>query len=304
MLPSIAMAKSVASWVVTALGLISAASAFPVDARRRDVSSSQLNTFNLFEQYAAAAYCVAFDEASKGSVISCSAGNCPQPQTAGATLVYGFDGIGDGGVTGYIALDNTNHVVVLAFRGSESLDNWIEDLTFTQTSVSSLCSGCEAHEGFWDGWQSVKPTLLPYIQSTLSANPGYGLVLVGHSLGAALASLAATDLRASGMTLDTYTFGCPRVGNLALADFITAQSGGTNYRFTHTDDPVPKLPPELFGYAQPSPEYWITTGNNVAVTTSSITVIQGVNSDDGNAGTGGLDTSAHEWYFNAISACS
>jgi hypothetical protein len=57
-----------------------------------DVSSSQLNTFNLFEEYAAAAYCVAFDEASKGTVISCSAGNCPQPQTTGATLVYGFDG--------------------------------------------------------------------------------------------------------------------------------------------------------------------------------------------------------------------
>jgi hypothetical protein len=118
-------------------------------------------------------------------------------------LTHLFLRIGDGGVTGYIALDNTNDVVVLSFRGSESLDNWINDLTIAQTSVSSLCSGCEAHEGFWDGWQSVKPTLLPYIQSTLSANPGYGLVLVGHSLGAALASLAATDLRASGMTLDT-----------------------------------------------------------------------------------------------------
>ncbi|RAL01130.1 uncharacterized protein BO80DRAFT_434774 [Aspergillus ibericus CBS 121593] len=52
-----------------------------------------------------------------------------------------------------------------------------------------------------------------------------------------------------------------RIGNLALADYITDQDKGSNYRVTHTDDIVPKLPPELLGYHNFSPEYWITSGN-------------------------------------------
>lgn len=113
-------------------------------------------------------------------------------------------------MTGYIAVDNTNKLVVLAFRGSESLSNWIDNLSAATVPVSSICSGCEAHAGWWSGWQSVKPTLLPYIQSTLAANPGYGLDIVGHSLGGALASLATTDLRTSGMTIDAVSLTlCP-----------------------------------------------------------------------------------------------
>lgn len=102
-----------------------------------------------------------------------------------------------------------------------------------------------------------------------------------------------------------YTYGCPRVGNTAFATFLTSQSGGTNYRVTHSDDPVPKLPPLSFGYSQPSPEYWITAATNATVKASDITVVKGIDSDKGNDGTPtGLDIDAHKWYFNAISSCS
>jgi hypothetical protein len=78
-----------------------------------------------------------------------------------------------------------------------------------------------------------------------------------------------------------------------LAEYITSQSDST-YRLTHTDDPVPKLPPKLTGFSQSSPEYWITSATDAAVTKSDIEVIEGIDSKAGNDGTAiGLDTAAH-----------
>jgi hypothetical protein len=98
-----------------------------------------------------------------------------------------------------------------------------------------------------------------------------------------------------------YNYGSPRVGNKALATYITAQ--GPNYRVTHTNDIVPRLPPRAFGFSHTSPEYWITSGNDVPVKTSDITVIQGIDSNAGNAGEDIPSVDAHYWYLEDISAC-
>lgn len=79
---------------------------------------------------------------------------------------------------------------------------------------------------------------------------------------------------------------------------------GSLWRTTHTDDTVPRVPPEIFGFAHASPEYWITSDNDVVPTDSDIEEIVGVDSDDGNAGESSLSISAHLWYFEAISGCS
>ena len=106
----------------------------------------------------------------------------------------------------------------------------------------------------------------------------------------------------SGLTTsDQYTYGEPRVGNEALATYITNQ--GSLWRVTHTDDIVPKLPPSSWGFSHPSPEYWITSGDNVTVTTSDIEFVGDVNSSAGNAGTLGDSISAHNWYIVNIDEC-
>lgn len=91
------------------------------------------------------------------------------------------------------------------------------------------------------------------------------------------------------------------MGNLALAQYIT--NVDTLWRTTHTDDEVPKLPPTTAGFSHSSPEYWITSGDNVTVTTTDIQVIQGVDSTNGNAGTTTSSTSAHNWYLEYIDEC-
>lgn len=130
--------------------------------------------------------------------------------------------------------------------------------------------------------------------------------MTGHSLGAAVATIAAATLRKQqpSASIDLFTYGSPRVGNAAFADFVTAQAGA-EFRVTHLDDPVPRLPPAEFGYRHTSPEYWLSTGT--ATTTdygvADVKVCQGTDTSC-NAGTLGLNTDAHLYYFEAIAGCS
>jgi hypothetical protein len=95
------------------------------------------------------------------------------------------------------------------------------------------------------------------------------------------------------------------VGNTAFATFVTGQGGTTNnFRATHTDDPIPKLPSRTLGYLQWGPEYWIRADTGVTVHANDIDEIDGVETSTGNAGTlPTFDIPAHEWYFNAVAAC-
>ncbi|KAJ5919557.1 hypothetical protein N7454_009392 [Penicillium verhagenii] len=269
----------------------------------RDVDASTFDSLYLFAQYSAAAYCAGnIDATSFGESITCSAGNCPQVQSATTKTIYEFNETNDFGDTaGFLAVDETNDLIVLSFRGSTDISNWIANLDFVFNDDSGLCSGCDVHSGFWSAWLTVADAVTAKIDSAQGSYPDYKLVLTGHSLGAALAALAGTALRNAGYTLDLYTYGQPRVGNDALAVYMTAQ--GSLWRTTHTDDIVPRVPPEILGYAHASPEYWITSGDDVTVTDDDIDEIVGVDSDDGNAGEADESIDAHLWYFMSISAC-
>lgn len=93
------------------------------------------------------------------------------------------------------------------------------------------------------------------------------------------------------------TFGFPRAVNPTGAAYISAQNKGANYRLTHLNDPVPRLPPASFGYEHVDTEYYISSANNVVVTTADIQTC------DCNDDWVTLDILAHAWYFNAISSC-
>jgi pimeloyl-ACP methyl ester carboxylesterase len=73
-----------------------------------------------------------------------------------------------------------------------------------------------------------------------SSTPAY---IVGHSMGGALAQLAALDVRFAGAAsrVHVYTFGAPRIGNDAFADVVRAYTQEA-WRFTHNRDIVPSVP--------------------------------------------------------------
>lgn len=192
----------------------------------------------------------------------------------------------------------------MAFQGSDSLRDYLLDVTFALVPCD-FADGCYAHQGFLISWAAIQNVTITAVEEALAANPTYSLVATGHSLGAALATLAGATLRDLGYAVDIYTYGLPRVGNDVFADYVTAQPGA-DYRVTHLDDPVPKLPPIWLGYRHTSPEYWLSTGNSstAVYNTTEIEVCVGNANVSCNAGTGGFDIDAHNTYFGPIQVCS
>ncbi|EXJ55423.1 hypothetical protein A1O7_08350 [Cladophialophora yegresii CBS 114405] len=204
--------------------------------------------------------------------------------------------------TGFVALDHTNQLIVMSFRGTTSFSNILADINLVMVPWD-ICPLCTAHSGFLDSWTSVKPQIEGVLASARQSFPTYGIVATGHSLGGGIATLAAADLRKnSGYDVSLYTYGSPMVGNYLLATFITNQSSN-NFRVTHAQDLIPKLPGYPI-YAHVSPEYWITSPTDAVVTPNDVQVSSGVINLKGNQGQ--LDSSIddHGWYFNDISACS
>ncbi|KAK7199500.1 lipase [Novymonas esmeraldas] len=174
---------------------------------------------------------------------------------------------------GYTGVDHTNQQIVVAFRGTSSLTNWLQNLKYFRTpyTLSTTCgSQCLVHRGFYSTYNSVRPQMLRSATRLIASFPTYQVLVTGHSLGGALSVLAAVDLQRHLNSLTTspkplalYTFGAPRVGNpdfTRWADQLLAN--GPHYRLTHARDPVPHLPFMRFGYLHAPTEVFYRTADN------------------------------------------
>ncbi|KFX89269.1 hypothetical protein V490_07127 [Pseudogymnoascus sp. VKM F-3557] len=269
----------------------------------RAVDAALFAKLKYFVQYAAAAYCTNNDDSS-GTPITCATGNCPDVQAANAVSVLEFDSSVLTDMQGFLSVSTVNQEIVIAFRGSSSIRNWIANINFGYVNFG--CSGCSTHAGFTAAWYEPRAAILAALKSTTAQYPSYKIVVTGHSLGGAVATLAAADIRSQGYAADLFTYGSPRTGNGAFASWVSAQPGITA-RVTHVNDPVPRLPPMLLaGYRHTTPEYWLSTGGATTVdyTLADVKVCTGISTTGCNAGTTpSLELEAHRYYFQAATSC-
>ncbi|NJK34634.1 MAG: lipase family protein [Oscillatoriales cyanobacterium SM2_2_1] len=142
------------------------------------------------------------------------------------------------GTRALLSQDGTRQV--LAFRGTESLVNWCQNLDF---DLVQGFGGC-LHVGFYEA--------LTYIWSELRTNLNRDrpILLTGHSLGGALATIAALDLHQRDYRVTgVYTFGSPRVGNRAFAAGYDLALRSRTHRFVYGQDTVTRVPPRSFDYS-------------------------------------------------------
>lgn len=130
-----------------------------------------------------------------------------------------------------------NPFAVLAFRGTaHRVRNIVTDLKFSKTRLDN--SNVHVHEGFLDAldsvWGKIEPALMQLSGSVF---------FTGHSLGAALATLAATRFAPAAL----YTFGSPRVGDAAWAALLRGNLPRI-YRLVVEEDIVATLPPAVLGF--------------------------------------------------------
>ncbi|CAM9919266.1 unnamed protein product [Phaeothamnion confervicola] len=115
------------------------------------------------------------------------------------------------------------------------------------------CAECMVHGGFWAAERVLIDPVLSEIQRLQKENPTFDVYVTGHSLGGALAVLAALDIVETGIPVRCYTFGMPRVGNRAWADYLR-RALPVAVRVTHNRDAVPHMPPTSFGFRHSAPE--------------------------------------------------
>jgi triacylglycerol lipase len=142
----------------------------------------------------------------------------------------------------YVA--STSQWIVLAFRGTQ-VDNFWSSVTDWSVDARFLPAPDRhrdwVHEGFSAAVRGVWKPIVAHIASLQAAAPR-PLWVTGHSLGAALATVAANLLCADqtdGLGIrGLYTYGSPRVGDNGFGRRITVPA----YRFRHNTDLVTHVP--------------------------------------------------------------
>ncbi|KYK54234.1 hypothetical protein DCS_06191 [Drechmeria coniospora] len=265
------------------------------------VTESLLSNFKFYAQHAAATYCNTKDGINHR--IECG-GSCPLIEAAGTDiqLYYVFSGtVFD--VNGYVSVDHQRKEIVIAFRGSWSARNWIWNFV-AAWSDCPYARECKVHTGFYTTWRVVSDGVTSVVQQLMKKFDAYKVVTTGHSLGGALATIAAVELRYfNKISVDAYTYGAPRIGNSIFANFASAQTG-TIYRITHGGDFVPRLPPTGTHYAHTSPEYWIDNSKGPIANPGVADIVKCTGTFNNNCNAGAkLEHFVHYNYFGPIDGC-
>ena len=157
----------------------------------------------------------------------------------------------DGNTQAYIAA--SDHLRVLVFRGSDDLRAWQTNI---RTRPVPWPGPGLVHEGFAEAFEACWPQLAAIVATKRADSRP--LIVTGHSLGGALATLAAARVHDALL----YSFGAPRVGNRAFA-FSMDQRSERLHRYINYRDPVPLLPPGLLGYRHCGRGYYIAKDGRV-----------------------------------------
>jgi hypothetical protein len=158
------------------------------------------------------------------------------------------------GTFGFGARRARDGCTLIAFRVTphDDLRDLVTDLRFPPTAWEE--TGGRVHKGFANAVRSVIPQVHDWLQR--SGAPAASIVLCGHGLGAAVATLAAALLRPALLV----TLGSPRVGD---ADFVHSVAMIPGLRVVDCTDIVTRVPPPELGYRHVRPATYITAAGEV-----------------------------------------
>lgn len=136
---------------------------------------------------------------------------------------------------------------IIVFRGTQTQTEWLNNFTALQQNYTDPVSGRyvgKVHRGFVNNYLGIVKPLPREIAKQL--DPSVPCYITGHSLGAALATLAALDLALNVPQLQhqlhLYTYASPRVGDPTFA-LLHNQMVPNNYRVVNLVDAITLMPP-------------------------------------------------------------
>lgn len=151
--------------------------------------------------------------------------------------------------------------IILSFRGTEPdrLEDWIADARIRKTG--GPCG--DVHRGFSRALNSVWEDVEEALED--SRDKHQCVWIAGHSLGAALATLAVARLKFREQPITVsglYTYGQPRTGSERFADNFNQALRGRSHRIVNNNDVVTRVPPSKLDYSHVgSLHYFDSDGN-------------------------------------------
>ena len=150
----------------------------------------------------------------------------------------------DTDIFGLMGRNPATGTAFVSFRGSSDVEDWLADLDAVPGAYLPVSGFGQVHAGFQDVYELVRKSIAANLAT---ATVGCDQILVtGHSLGAALAVLAAPDIvrnmPPNKIEPRLITFAGPRVG---LTDFAEAFNAAIEscFRVVNFLDIVPYVPP-------------------------------------------------------------
>jgi triacylglycerol lipase len=176
---------------------------------------------------------------------------------------------------GYVAVGGDPQTAIVAIRGTETQMEWWDDFHWDLVPFTQVANGGNVASGFYDIYKSIG-TMAPGQDASTSAPSAFAaevktaattglgtgldpsdlpMVVTGHSLGGALATLLVAELIANqGMKPQAWTFASPRVGDSRFAACYGGLST-VSWRIYNQVDVVPYFPVDFTESYQP-----VTTG--------------------------------------------
>lgn len=203
--------------------------------------------------FSAAAYC------SDKSLRAWNCRHCP----AGAEFVNVRSEFTTGG-RGFVAVDHATKSIVISFRGSINLRNWVTNLDMLKEDfdVGDGTKGIQVHKGFLRYATAIGHKIFHEVRPLL-AKHSYNVTITGHSLGGAVATLTCILMHKEfGLPwhkIHLVTFGEPRVGNEAFARWFNGRNPH-HLRVVNNRDMVPHVPFSGLGYTHRKREIFLNGG--------------------------------------------
>jgi len=133
-----------------------------------------------------------------------------------------------------------DQLVVLSFRGTDKLNDWGKNLNAARAETP----WGRVHTGFLESLQHVWDAILQEFSKQGASSKR--LWITGHSLGGAMAVLAAARLRweeRSPQAFGVRTYGQPAVGWRDFASSCEGELGSLTCRYVNAGDAITTLPP-------------------------------------------------------------
>jgi triacylglycerol lipase len=171
---------------------------------------------------------------------------------------------------GFVAVGGDPPTAVVALRGTATATEWWDNLHWDLVPFDRVANGGKVARGFFEIYSTFGTMVPGQQQATRSSrnfaaeiahaaadglaadlDPGLPIVVCGHSLGGALATLLVADMAANtSLKPQAWTFASPRVGDAAFAACY-GRLTTVSWRIYNLPDIVPYFPVDVFDHYQP-----------------------------------------------------